>query len=80
MREYQEGAPERRRRAIEAALVRLFRQRPEYRARRVGQIVCKLAMGDYLPDEFPRGVDPGGLPRDSEVAHILRENGVEVAA
>jgi len=36
-----------------------------------------------LPDDFPCGVEPGGMPKDVEVAEILREDGallVEAAA
>jgi hypothetical protein len=42
MRELREGYPDRRRRAIEEAIGRLFRERPQFRERRVGQIVCKV--------------------------------------
>ena len=67
MRKIREGYPERRRGAIEAAIARLFRERPEYRGRRVGQITCRLIF--YLPDDFPRGAD--GAPKDAEVEAIL---------
>jgi hypothetical protein len=59
--------PERRKRAIAAAIAGLFAQRPEYRSRRVGQIVCQLPR--YLGPDFPRG--PDGLPKDAEVEEIL---------
>ncbi|MDP9477326.1 MAG: bifunctional DNA primase/polymerase [Actinomycetota bacterium] len=74
MRERREGYPERRRAGIEAAIAMLFTDRPEYRGRRVGQIVCKLH--DYLPADFPRGSD--GYPKDREVEAIL--DGEDVAA
>ena len=67
MRETREGYPERRRAAIEAALVRLFAEHPEYRGRRAGQITCRLAF--YLAPDFPRGSI--GIPRDHEVEAIL---------
>ena len=67
MRERREGGAERRRRAIEAAIAELFRERPEYRGRRVGQVTCAIA--HYLDPDFPRG--PEGLPRDAEVEAIL---------
>jgi hypothetical protein len=67
MREAREGYPGRRREAIEGALARLFQKRPEYRARRVGQITCRLMF--HLPDDFPRG--PDGAPKDAEVEAIL---------
>jgi hypothetical protein len=54
MRELREGYPDRRRRAIEDAIARLFRERPEYRERRVGQITCRLIL-HHLPEDFPRG-------------------------
>lgn len=73
-----ETAPDRRRRAVETALVLLFRDRPEYRGRRVGQIVCELIR--RLPEDFPRGIEPGGAPKDAEVAAILESNGADVAA
>jgi hypothetical protein len=68
MRAHRESYAERRRRAIEQAIARLFAERPEYRSRRVGQIVCALKM----PLDFPRG--PDGWPKDAEVEAIL--NGV----
>ncbi len=75
MRERRENAHERRRDAIAAGIGRLFRERPEYRRRRVGQITCAIInMG--LPDDFPHGVGAGGAPKDHEIAAILRENGV----
>ncbi len=67
MRATRESYPERRREAIEAALVRLFDEHPEYRGRRTGQITCRLAF--YLPEDFPRG--PRGAPKDEEVEAIL---------
>ena len=79
VRERREGAPERRRGAIEGAIARLFRERPEYRGRRVGQITCALVTYGLVPDDFPRGVPPGGPPKDREVAAILGANGAEAA-
>lgn len=74
MRETREGYPERRRKAIEAAITRLFREYPEYRDRRVGQITCRLV--SYISSaDFPRG--PDGAPKDAEVEAIL--DGVEAA-
>lgn len=67
MRETREGYPQRRRKAIETALARLFREHPEYRGRRAGQITCQLV--SYLPPDFPRG--PDGVPKDVEVESIL---------
>jgi DNA-binding MarR family transcriptional regulator len=67
MRESRDSYPERRREAIKAALARLFREYPEYRGRRVGQITCRLMF--FLPDELPRGAD--GVPKDAEVEAIL---------
>jgi hypothetical protein len=67
MREHRETAPRRRREALESAVSRLFSERPEYRGRRAGQIVCMLPW--YLPADFPRG--PDGAPGDAEVAEIL---------
>ena len=67
MREHRESYPERRRAAIEQAIAGLFAARPEYRARRVGQIVCKLH--DFLPGDFSPGVI--GYPKDHEVETIL---------
>ncbi len=68
MRKHRENLPERRR-CIEAALVRLFAERPEYKARRVGQVTCQLLIGGYVAESFPRGA--GGVPKDSEVESIL---------
>jgi hypothetical protein len=65
MRSRRESFEGRRRRAIEEAIARLFREQPEYRDRRVGQIVCALE----LPPDFPRGQD--GWPKDAEVEAIL---------
>jgi hypothetical protein len=59
--------PERRRRAIEEAIARLFADRPEYRTRRAGQVVCALI--HYIGPDFPRGQD--GAPKDAEVEAIL---------
>jgi hypothetical protein len=70
MREYRESYPDRRRVAIESAMARLFREHPEYRGLRAGQITCRLAF--YLAPDFSRG--PDGVPKDSEVEAIL--NGV----
>ncbi len=67
MRGHRESAPDRRRQAVEAAIARLFREQPEYRGRRVGQITCRLMF--YLPDDFPRG--DIGAPKDAEVEAIL---------
>ena len=67
MRQSREGYPARRREAIEAAIVRLFDDHPEYRGRRAGQITCHLMF--YLPDDFPRGSI--GAPKDAEVEAIL---------
>jgi hypothetical protein len=74
MEERREAAPESRARVVEEALVRLFRERPEYRRRRVGQITCALPR--YLS---PEPLDSGGLPKDREVAVVLEANGLEVA-
>jgi len=65
MRAHRDDYPERRRRAIEEAIARLFAERPEFRSRRVGQIVCALE----LPPDFPYGQD--GWPKDAEVEAIL---------
>jgi hypothetical protein len=62
-----EGYPDRRRRAIEDALARLFADHPEYRGRRTGQVTCRLI--DYIGPDFPRGQD--GAPKDAEVEAIL---------
>jgi hypothetical protein len=62
-----ESYPERRRKAIESALAKLFREHPEYRGRRAGQITCRLA--SFLSPDFPRG--PYGVPKDAEVEAIL---------
>jgi hypothetical protein len=67
MRGRREGGAERRRRAIAAAIAELFRERPEYRGRRVGQVTCAIA--HYIGPNFPRG--PDGLPKDAEVEAIL---------
>ncbi len=67
LREVRESYPRRRREAIEAAIARLFKDHPEYRGRRVGQIACRLV--DYLPADFPRG--PSGVPKDFEVEAVL---------
>jgi Domain of unknown function (DUF3854) len=67
MQERRDDYPQRRRRAIEEAIARLFAERPEDRARRVGQVTCALI--DYLPLDFPRGQD--GAPKDAEVEAIL---------
>jgi hypothetical protein len=67
MRDRRDGYPERRRRAIEEAIARLFAVRPEYRGRRVGQVTCALI--HYLGPDFPRGQD--GAPKDAEVEAIL---------
>ena len=80
MRERREGAPDRRRKAVEWAIARLFREYPEYRRRRVGQICCGLTTRGVLPDDFPRGVYPGGAPGDGEVGAILEANGFEAAS
>lgn len=77
MAERRESAPQRRREAVERAIVALFQARPEYRVRRVGQIAC--ALGPYLAADFPVGVAPRGAPKDSEVAEILTDNALEVA-
>ena len=53
-----------RRGRIEAAIARLFADRPDYRARRLGQITCALVMFDYLPRSFR-------VPTDAEVEEIL---------
>jgi hypothetical protein len=67
MRERRERYPERRRRAIRAAIACLFAEHPEYRTRRVGQVTCALVR--YLSPHFPRG--PDGYPKDAEVEEIL---------
>jgi hypothetical protein len=59
--------PWRRRSAIEQAIARLFAERPEYRARSVGQITCALI--DHLEPDFPRGQI--GVPEAPEVETIL---------
>jgi hypothetical protein len=69
MRETRESYPERRREAIKAALARLFREQPEYRGRRAGQITCRLAF--YFSPDFPRGLGDPGMPKDAEVEAIL---------
>ena len=73
MRDFRESYPERRRAEIKAALTRLFREYPECRGRRAGQITCRLAF--YLSPDFPRG--PDGAPKDAEVEAIL--DGVRAA-
>jgi hypothetical protein len=81
LRQHRESSPTRRRESIEAALVRLFSERPEFRGRRPGQIACALTTHGLLAEPFPRGVAPGGPPRDAEVSEILEENGAsEVSA
>jgi hypothetical protein len=67
MRGRREGYAERRRRAIEEAIARLFAERPEYRTRRAGQVTCALI--HYIRPDFPRGQD--GTPKDGEVEAIL---------
>ena len=67
MRAHRDGYAERRRRAIEEAIARLFQERPEYRGRRPGQVTCAIAR--YIGPEFPRGQD--GYPKDAEVEAIL---------
>jgi DNA-binding transcriptional ArsR family regulator len=67
MRQAREGLPWQRRICIERAIARLFAARPEYRARRVGQITCALI--DHLGPDFPRGQI--GVPKDAEVEAIL---------
>jgi uncharacterized protein (DUF2384 family) len=67
MRESRESYPARRRAAIQAAIARLFREHPEYRGRRVGQITCRIAL--LVPPDFPRG--PDGGPKDQEVEAVL---------
>ena len=67
MREVRESFPARRREAIETAIARLFREHPEYRGLRAGQVTCRLMF--YLPDDFLRGSI--GAPKDAEVEAIL---------
>lgn len=67
MKEARQSFPERRRAAIEVAMVRMFHEHPEYRERRAGQIACRLV--SYLARDFPRG--PEGVPKDHEVEEIL---------
>jgi hypothetical protein len=67
MRHRRESYPERRRRAIEEAIARLFAERPEFRGRRVGQVTCALV--NYIEQDFPYGQD--GAPKDAEVGAIL---------
>jgi len=66
-RQHRESYPERRRAATERAIAALFRDRPEYRARRVGQITARLV--HYIGPDFPRG--ELGAPKDREVEAIL---------
>ncbi len=79
MEERRRSAPDRRREAIEGAIARLFCERPEYRGRRVGQITCALVTYGLVTEDFPRGVPPGGPPKDEEIADILVANGLEAA-
>jgi hypothetical protein len=67
MRQRRESYPERRRAAIERAIAALFAERPEYRAKRVGQITARLV--HYIGPDFPRG--PDGAPKDREVEAVL---------
>jgi hypothetical protein len=67
MQAMRESYPDRRRKAIEIALARLFREHPGYRGLRAGQITCRLMF--YLPEDFPRG--PDGAPKDVEVEALL---------
>jgi len=67
MRQHSGSYPDRRRAAMERAIAALFAERPEYRARRVGQITCALVR--YIGPDFPRG--ELGVPKDSEVGGIL---------
>jgi hypothetical protein len=71
MRQRRVQRPIERRRAIEVAIARLFAERPEYRSRRVGQVVCQLP--GYLPPDFLPGEI--GLPKDAEVEEILAGRG-----
>lgn len=67
-----------RRDAVARAVQDLLEARPEFRERRVGQITCGVIMWGHLPEDFPRSVDPGGFPKDREVAEVLsnlRERG-----
>jgi hypothetical protein len=68
MRARRNSYPDRRRRAIEEALARLFAEHPEYRTRRAGQVTCALI--NYIGPDFPRGQD--GAPKDVEVETILQ--------
>ena len=68
MQERREARPKERQAAIRDAIARLFAERPEYRDRRAGQIVCQLVM-HYIGPNFPRG--PDGMPKDAEVEAIL---------
>jgi hypothetical protein len=76
IRQRRETYPERRRIATERAIAALFRERPEYRARRVGQITARLV--HYIGPDFPRGQD--GAPKDSEVEAILDGHAARVLA
>jgi len=67
MREDRESYPERPRDDGIAAIAALFRERPEYRGRRVGQITARLV--HYVGPDIPRGQD--GAPKDREVEAIL---------
>jgi Domain of unknown function (DUF3854) len=67
MRAHRDGYAERRRRAIEEAIARLFQERPEYRGRRPGQVTWAIAC--YIGPEFPLSQD--GYPKDAEVEAIL---------
>jgi len=67
MRQRRESYRERRRIATEQAIAALFRERPEYRVRRVGQITARLV--HYIGADFPSG--KLGVPKDHEVEAIL---------
>ena len=66
-RQRRESYPERRRIATERAIAALFREHPEYRARRVGQITARLV--HYIGSDFLGG--QLGAPKDQEVEAIL---------